>query len=163
MSSFLRSLKFAWDYFVRGKHRIDARDWRAKLDWHDDPLVGRYVRTAAGTWWTDTVLKNLGYEVRLGAPGQGPTADQMASFETLAGHIPDIVSDANLEPMPKDDGWGNAAPPFDISTALVRGISMKPDGGYYLIFDVDSDSAYMLTPGFEISPDYTFVSADWSA
>jgi hypothetical protein len=168
MSSLLRSLKFTWDYFLRGRHGTYsgptswADDWRAKLDWHDDPLVGRYVRTTIGTWWTDTLLKNLGYEVRLIAPGQGPTVDQIASFEALAVLIPDLVVAADLEPIPKDDGWGVAPPPFDIRTAHVGSINMRADDSYFLIFDVDPEGVYMLAPAFTISPKHTLISAEWS-
>ena len=168
MSSLLRSLKFTWDYCLRGRHKISsggtssADDWRAKLDWHDDPLVGRYVRTAIGTWWTDALLKNLGYEVRLIAPGQGPTVDQIASFEALAALIQDLVVAADLEPIPKDDGWGVAPPPFDIRTARVGSICLKADVSYFLFFDVDSDGNYMLAPAFTISSDHTLISAEWS-
>lgn len=168
MSPILRGLKFAWDYFVCGRHRIPSvsaqsdADWRAKLDWHDDPLVGRYVRTKIGTWWADARLESLGYELRLLAPGSGPTADQMARFKTLIERIPEMVAVTDLEPIPKDDGWGHKPPPFDIRTARISSIGMEEDGAFYLIFDVDADGVYMLSPVFTVSSDYTVTSAEWS-
>lgn len=168
MSSLIRRLKFAWDYFVRGRHRSSSkrtpRSVRspAQLDWHEDPLVGRYVRTKMDTWWTDTPLKNLGYDVRLIAPGPAPTAAQMESFEALACHLPALITAANLEPIPKDDGWGHAPPPFDIHTAHISSILLRADGGYFLMFDVEPEDVYMLAPSFVISPDLRLISAEWS-
>lgn len=178
MSTLLPSLKFAWDYFVRGRHRSSSggtssvgdwrakldwhEDWRAKLDWHEDSLVGRYVRTTIGTWWTNTILNSLGYEVSLIAPGQGPTVAQMASFEALADRMPAIVAAADLQHIPKDDGWGNAPPPFDINTARIRSIGMAEDGSYYVNFENGSYGEYLLSPRFVISPNLNLISVNWS-
>lgn len=115
----------------------------------------------AGSWGTDTLLKSLGYEVRLIAPGQGLTAAQMASFEALAERMPDIVAAADLQPIPKDDGWGNAAPPFDINTAHIRSIGLSTDGIYYVVFENGSDGYYQLKPRFIISPNLNLISAEW--
>lgn len=141
---------------------LSAADRQPNLDWHDDPLVGQYVRTKIGTWWTDTLLKSLGYKVRLIALGSEPTFDQVACFETLAASIPTIVRAAELEPIPKDDGWGHAPPPFDINKAHVGSIRMNGDGTFFLIFDVDPEGPYMLAPAFVISADYKLISAEWS-
>ena len=170
MSAFLRRLHFAWEYFVWGKHRspskgtapAPAEDWRKNLEWHESPLVGRYVRTKFDTWWTDTVLKNLGYELRLIAPGPDPTAAQMADFEALAARLPELITAADLEPIPEDDGWGNKPPLFDIRCARVESITMKADGSYWMSFDVETNGVYMLAPSFTIAADHTLISAEWS-
>lgn len=170
MTPFLRRLKFAWDYFVRGRHRsrrevarqATAADWRAGLDWHDDLQVGRYVRTKVGTWWADALLKSLGYEVRLIAPGDGPTAAQMADFEALAARLPGLIAEADLEPIPQNDGWGNAPPLFEIRSARVESITKRADASYWLLFDVAPDGVYMLAPSFSIAQDHTLISAEWS-
>ncbi len=167
MPSFLRRLKFAWEYFVRGQHRSSGKDaapaedrW-AKLDWHVDALVGRYVRTKFGTWWADAPLKSLGYDVRLIAPGDAPAEAQMADFEALAARLPGLIAAAALEPIPENDGWGHKPPPFDIRSARVESIRKKADGSYWLCFDVETDGVYMLAPAFTIAADHTLLEAEW--
>jgi hypothetical protein len=72
MSTILRNLGFAWRYFVHGKHRSEGHPLEeilAKLDWHNSPLVGKYVRVDKGSWWADAQLPTLEYAVRLSASG----------------------------------------------------------------------------------------------
>lgn len=139
-----------------------SNDWREKLDWHDSPLVGRYVRTPAGTWWADAILKNLGYAVRLGAFGDEPSSPQMEKFEALAQSLPTLIAASGLEPIPEDDGWGHAPPFFDVCTTRVSSLRMKNDGGYSVILEVAPEGEYMLAPVLEISPDHKVVSAEWN-
>ena len=173
MPTFPSRVKFAWDYFVRGCHRIltsapasvaafDPVAFRASLDIHRDFLVGEYVRTKVGTWWADTPVGGLSYSVRVIAPGGDPTEGQMLSFAELVQRIPKLIEDAGLEDAPQDDGWGHRPPPFDIRTARLSSIVVGADGGFFVIFEVDASDTYMLAPAFTISPTYTLISTEWS-
>lgn len=168
MSRFYQRMKFAWDYFVRGRQRISSSSKTPhgshlpKLDVHLDPLVGEYIRTKIGTWWSDARLSGLDYSVRLISPGQQPTIEQMRGFEALVLRLPALAQASQLEDAPRDDGWGHRPPPFSIHTARVSSITMRGDGSYFVIFEVDAEDVYMLAPAFEISPDLNLTSAEWS-
>jgi hypothetical protein len=165
MSTILRNLGFAWRYFVHGEHRSEARSLEeilAKLDWHESPLVGKYVRTEKGSWWSDAQLPALDYAVRLLAPGPEPTGEQIDAFAKVVARLPALIKESKLEPPPKSDGWGHSPPPFDINTASISSIWMREDGGYLLIFEVDPEGIYMLAPAFEISSDLQLLSSEWS-
>ena len=164
MSTILRNLGFAWRYFVHGEHRHEGHSVEeilAKLDWHESPLVGKYVRTKPGNWWADARFPGLDYAVRLLASGPEPVREQIDAFENLVSRLPSLIKESNLEPAPKNDGWGNSPPPFDIKTAVISSIWMRDDGGYFVIFEVDPQGVYMLAPSFEISADFQLVSSEW--
>lgn len=164
MSKILRNLGFAWRYLVRGKHRPARHRLEnilAKLDWHQSPLVGNFVRTDQGNWWADAQLPALDHPVRLLASGPEPTSEQMDGFANVVAGLPGLIGKSALEAPPRNDGWGNSPPPFDINTAPISSIWMRADGSYFLIFEVDPEGIYMLAPAFEISPDFQLLSSEW--
>jgi hypothetical protein len=165
MSTILRNLGFAWRFLVHGEHRPEEHSLEeilAKLDWHESPLIGKYVRTKQGNWWADAQLPALDYAVRLLASGSEPTRDQIEAFEKVVTRLPVLIEESKLEPPPKNDGWGHSPPPFDINTASISSIRMRADGSFYLIFDVATDGIYALAPAFEVSSSCTLISAEWS-
>jgi hypothetical protein len=165
MSTILRHLGFAWRYFVHGEHRSERHSWEevlAKLDWHESPLVGRYVRTEKGNWWADAPLPGFEYAVRLLAPGPEPAREQIDAFANVMAQLPALIKESMLEPPPKDDGWGHSPPRFDLNTASISSICMRDDGGYFLIFEVDPEGVYMLAPSFEISSNFQLLSSEWT-
>ena len=86
MTASLRDLKFAWDYFVRGRHRRNHRA-EAPLSIEPDPLLGRlwfrHLLVAdlremfphQGTWFAD-------YDLRI-SPDQGDEQEQLLAFIAL--------------------------------------------------------------------------------
>jgi hypothetical protein len=165
MSTILRNLGFAWRYFVHGEHRSEGHSLEeilAKLDWHESPLVGKYVRTEKGSWWADAQLPALDYAVRLLASGSEPTREQIDAFAKVVARLPALIKESKLEPPPKNDGWGHSPPPFDVNTASISSIWMRDDGVYFLILEVDPEGIYMLAPVFEISSDLQLLSSEWS-
>lgn len=158
MPPIIQRIKFTWEYFVLRRHRSPKPP---KLDVHTSSLIGSYVRTPKGTWWSDTILPSLEYAVRLIAPGSEPVQSQLESLKKLIQRLPSLIEQSRLEPPPADDGWGNKPPKFDLHLARIGSIWIRADGSFYLIFEVDTNEVYMLAPGFEVSPSMELISAQW--
>ena len=87
MSTILRHLSFAWRYLVHGEHRSEGHSWEevlAKLDWHESPLVGRYVRTEKGNWWADAPLPGLDEVDPEGIYMLAPSFEISSNFQLLS-------------------------------------------------------------------------------
>ena len=157
--------KSTWQYFIKGMHRFSHRtieDIIKELDWHESPLLGRYVRTKENNWWADAQILDLPYHLRLSASGPEPTSEQIESFEAVVKRMPSIIEESDLELPPEDDGWGSSPPPFDPVTAPISSIRKLANGNYFIIIEIDPEQNYLLAPVFELSPDLSLRSAEWA-
>lgn len=122
MSALLRNLKFAWDYFVLGKHRIPRRSpmdlWveppplEAQL-WFGSLFVADLHRMFPhqGTWFSE-------YDLRI-TNGQGELPDQLLAYiafcedfhrRIAGGRDHDFAAFDRFTPIPNCESWSARLP-----------------------------------------------------
>lgn len=127
--------------------------------WISHPLVGQYrYRAEHNDWIADALLRGIDYPIRIRAKSHEPNVAQMDIFAELIARLPEIIASSNLPDAPTEE-WRKKHPDYRLLNAPISCLYLHEDGSFYVRLDAYPEDDWL--PGFDISPDFKVILAEW--
>ncbi|MBC3908033.1 hypothetical protein [Undibacterium umbellatum] len=129
------------------------------LNWISHPLVGQYRHRAEhNDWIAEAKVHGIDYPVSINAMGSEPIQAQMDIFAELIARLPEIIASSNLPDAPTEE-WRKKHPDYRLLNAPISCLYLHEDGSFYVRLDAYPEDDWL--PGFDISPDFKVILAEW--